>query len=271
MSKATEELRARLVELGVEYTANDEKHVKETCWPYMGELMAVFAEYDNGTTRFACDTWCFTPAQAIAATVGRCDTMELWHEWEQVLFANVSNEVAQDNLNECVHELLDKAATVGGSDVSALRAKVKAQSDYIGKLRGEYKMLDEQMERRCAEHRATIRKLKAELDAATVGEGTLTAEQVRECVKGVYFEGYGDGATHRVNGIEETDWQAIADKLNVTVGTGTCKLVIEKHRRHGPWIYHFGCGYDFWQPTDCPMPILKHCPNCGNPVKKVDE
>lgn len=65
------------------------------------------------------------------------------------------------------------SATVGGSDVSALRAKVKAQSDYIGKLRGEYKALDEQMERRCAEYRATIRKLKAELDAATVGAGTI--------------------------------------------------------------------------------------------------
>lgn len=54
-----------------------------------------------------------TPEQAIAATVGGCDIMGLWHEWEQVLFANVSDEVAQDNLNECVHELLDKAATVG--------------------------------------------------------------------------------------------------------------------------------------------------------------
>ena len=48
-----------------------------------------------------------------AATVGRRDTMELWPEWEHVLFSNVSDEVAQDNLNECVHELLDKAATVG--------------------------------------------------------------------------------------------------------------------------------------------------------------
>ena len=47
------------------------------------------------------------------ATVCRRDTMGLWHEWEQVLFANVSDEVAQDNLNECVHELLDKAATMG--------------------------------------------------------------------------------------------------------------------------------------------------------------
>lgn len=67
----TTELREKLTERGVEYTTNDGKHVKETCWPYMGELMAAFAEYDNGTTRFACDTWCFTPEQAIAATLGR--------------------------------------------------------------------------------------------------------------------------------------------------------------------------------------------------------
>lgn len=68
---ATDELRALLDERGVEWTASDGEHVKETCWPYMGELAAAFAEYGNGTTRFACDTWCFTPAQAIAATLGR--------------------------------------------------------------------------------------------------------------------------------------------------------------------------------------------------------
>ncbi len=43
----------------------------------------------------------------------------------------------------------------------------------------------------------------------------------------------------------------------------TCKLAIEKRSRRAPWIYHFGCGYDFWQPTYCPMPTPKHCPNCG--------
>ena len=68
---ATDELRRMLDERGVEYTTDDGEHVKETCWSYMGELMAAFAEYDNGTTRFACDTWCFTPEQAIAATLGR--------------------------------------------------------------------------------------------------------------------------------------------------------------------------------------------------------
>lgn len=71
MESSTQVLRRLLDERGVEWTANDGEHVKETCWPYMGELTAAFAEYDNGTTRFACDTWCFTPEQAIEATLGR--------------------------------------------------------------------------------------------------------------------------------------------------------------------------------------------------------
>lgn len=67
---ATERVRELLDERGVEWTANDGKYAKETCWTYMGELTAAFTEYNNGTTRFDCDTWCFTPEQAIAVTLG---------------------------------------------------------------------------------------------------------------------------------------------------------------------------------------------------------
>lgn len=42
----------------------------------------------------------------------------------------------------------------------------------------------------------------------------LTAEQVREFVKAVYFDGYSDGSVNRGQHLEETDWQAIADELN---------------------------------------------------------
>lgn len=66
----TTELREKLTERGVEYTTNDSERIKETRWPYMGELMAEFTEYSDGTTHFECDTWCFTPKQAIAATLG---------------------------------------------------------------------------------------------------------------------------------------------------------------------------------------------------------
>jgi hypothetical protein len=47
-----------------------------------------------------------------------------------------------------------------------------------------------------------------------VAHGMLTAEQVLKCVQGVYYEGYNDGNLHRGHGVEETDWQAIADELN---------------------------------------------------------
>lgn len=66
----TERLRKLLKKRGVEYTTSDGEHVKETSWPYMDELTASFAEFDDGKTLFACNTWCFTPEQAIAATLG---------------------------------------------------------------------------------------------------------------------------------------------------------------------------------------------------------
>lgn len=67
---ATEELRKLLDERGVKYTTDDGKYLKETCWRYMGELMAMFIEHKNGETRFELDHWYFTPEQAIAATLG---------------------------------------------------------------------------------------------------------------------------------------------------------------------------------------------------------
>ena len=70
MTSATEKLRAMLDERGVEYTIDDAKSVKSTCWDFMGELSAMFAEFDNGETRFELDHWCFTPEQAVAATLG---------------------------------------------------------------------------------------------------------------------------------------------------------------------------------------------------------
>ena len=66
----TDELRRMLDERGVECTTDDGEYLKETCWAYMGELMAYFVEFDNGTTRFELDHWYFTPEQAIAATLG---------------------------------------------------------------------------------------------------------------------------------------------------------------------------------------------------------
>jgi hypothetical protein len=89
---STEELRRLLDERGVEWTADDGEFVKETGWPYMGELTAAFAEYYDGTTRFACDTWCFTPEQAIEATLGRdtCHDIGTFKSWGLFTCSNCS-------------------------------------------------------------------------------------------------------------------------------------------------------------------------------------
>ena len=52
-------------------------------------------------------------------------------------------------------------------ELTTLRAKVKAQGDYIRKLRGEYRAMSEQFESRLAGYRNRVRKLRAELSAAT--------------------------------------------------------------------------------------------------------
>lgn len=67
-----------------------------------------------------------------------------------------------------------------------------------------------------------------------------------------YFCWYSRGDTaantpmHYMHKLTNAGFTHIEQLLDdATVGAGTCKLVIEKRPRHGPWIYHFGCGYDF--------------------------
>ena len=91
----------------------------------------------------------------------------------------------------------------------------------------------------------------------------LTAEQVRECVEDLYWEGYNDGYVHRGHGIEETDWQAITDKLNAAWNSRaerTCReTTIDKFFNGCD-----SCGY-MWQffysigKRERP----NYCPNCG--------
>ena len=51
----------------------------------------------------------------------------------------------------------------------------------------------------------------------------------------------------------------------------TCKVVIEKRRNPHPWIHRYSCGYDFYQWPDCPMPVQRHCPNCGRRIVKEED
>ena len=94
-------------------------------------------------------------------------------------------------------------------------------------------------------------------DAATLGSGTLTAEQVRECVQSVYMEGYSDGSVNRGAHIDETDWQAIADELNSRTER-TCRNVEDSKVF---WFICSECGHLQQLAT-----MLNYCQKCGAKV-----
>ena len=99
--------------------------------------------------------------------------------------------------------------------------------------------------------------------AAALGGGKLTAEQVRECTEIVYLEGYSDGSVNRGAHIEETDWQAIADELNVMLGSGECEDVSTKNgifkcSECGCTVEEDGVDWGY----------IQFCPDCGRAVKR---
>lgn len=88
----------------------------------------------------------------------------------------------------------------------------------------------------------------------------LTAEQVRECVEDLYWEGYNDGYIHRGHGIEETDWQTITDELN-SRAERTCKIESSYYYDdYDLYEFEFSCGHSVnmydKEPTN-------YCPICG--------
>lgn len=104
--------------------------------------------------------------------------------------------------------------------------------------------------------------------AMTLGCRELTAEQVRECVKTVYFEGYNDGSVGRGPHIEETDWEWIANKLNAKSERETCHCTTPDDA----WCFACSaCGKSFPRSE---LNIahnhgeINYCPNCG--AKVVD-
>ena len=107
-----------------------------------------------------------------AASVGNAYNLtDLWEEWEQVLFANVQDEVAQDNLNECFHALLEKAVTMGREPDGSTMVKLH---DQMNAALFEYERI--QCIEKCDGDGETVVPFVAKMhslleDAATVGVG----------------------------------------------------------------------------------------------------
>lgn len=116
-----------------------------------------------------------------------------------------------------------------------------------------------------AEISRMLRKAADELEqatAATLGSGTLTAEQVMAIA-----------AKHQPDYCSDThvcfDWQAIADDLNGELGSGTCEIDSTIWHDHGGYdsdTYEFvlSCGHSIeWLNREPP----NYCSDCGKKVK----
>jgi len=121
----TEELRKGLDERGVKWSVSFYPDSRFTRWESRGVVWTA-CDLDDGILLNSNNR--ITPEDVIAATVGNAhDLTDLWEEWERVLFANVQDEVAQDNLNECFHVLLEKAATMGRESDGSTMVKLHDQ------------------------------------------------------------------------------------------------------------------------------------------------
>ena len=174
------------------------------------------------------------------------DTMELWPEWEQVLFANVSGEAAQDNLNECVHELLEKAAKVGSGRVGVakqMRTVLESRrtcascpemdnpDSYIVHLQSALKWHDEHVPR------------------PTNPRNTCVVLMGQKPPEEVMFVREGGGVTHYLpEGACVNEW-AESGKFKCS----KCGLQVDSISTN----------------TTAPMPI-RHCPNCGRHLEVSD-
>jgi len=106
-------------------------------------------------------------------------------------------------------------------------------------------------------------KTEAEAIAAwnTRTHGTLTAEQVRKCVRvGACDHGLW-GALD-----EDTDWQTIADELNAELGSGTCELTETDSYSKANEVIHVlecsACG----ETCEHVNGSYPRCPHCGRKV-----
>ena len=84
----------------------------------------------------------------------------------------------------------------------------------------------------------------------------ITAEQVREAIEENSWE-----EAFMLREFNESSWQAIADDLNATLDTGTCKRVKRGTKMDGsPKLRCSECGYGIGDKR------WFYCPKCGRKV-----
>lgn len=99
--------------------------------------------------------------------------------------------------------------------------------------------------------------------AATLGSGTLTAEQVEKAIHDCSTYASYDGCTYYASGIR---LQAIADELNAAIGGGECEIVYHYEARDRSEIgrepVELSCGHIVERHS-------KYCQECGRKIRKA--
>ena len=312
---ATEKLRALLDERGVEYSTKDSAFRDITYWPASNRVVASYScskysETENGMFKTQ-----FTPEQAIAATMGggtmTADDIRdlIEHHSYHVSgnmreFFNGAYEAIADELNATLSRHRAKSHPYGYEHDTGAYDCTRCECGCINDISATYCSdcggeieIDESAEKEYYDgygKRAVFaekhddgslevgeRRYVTE-DAATLGSGTLTAEQVKRIhavIEKHWHDLPADYDMPEATALPEYsyDWQAIADELNATLGSGTCTVTPDFNCSNcGKQIgvvrncemYETCDGRQAWKSLDhevCDVP--NYCPSCGRRVK----
>lgn len=99
--------------------------------------------------------------------------------------------------------------------------------------------------------------------AATLGSGTLTADDIRDLI-----ERHSDAAGGNGRDFHNGAYTAIADELNATLGSGTCELVeTDSYSNDGEIIHVLECS-ECGETCEHVNGSYPRCPHCGKAVKR---
>lgn len=210
---------------------------------------------------------CLTEAEAIAAWNVRTHGTLTAEQVREVLLYHLPHReyysVEQTDAWQAIADELN--ATLGDERLAFLEEKVKLQGDYIYKLLKEKDELFAQNCEAATRHAGQMDRMSRELEAAALGGGKLTAEQVRKAIRKYaeddscyIFEVYGEMCG------------PIADELNAELGSGTCKITATSTNNlmypdyMTKW-YELSCGHSLTLKGD---EAPKWCAVCGKVVER---
>lgn len=229
---ATDELRRMLGERGVEWWNETDPEPQSITMARADEQLIEYHENANGSTGYHIfNMHDLTPEQAIAATLGETPTPPQ---------PTLPKQPPYDEL------------------IESLRRDWDIEASWDGLRRFWYVGLTDEGVRKRDEREATL------------GRGTMTADDVRDLI-----ERHSDACGGNGRDFHNGAYVAIVDELNATLGRGTCHPVTndnlnESEGTGDAWANCSECGHLLCVLTDPRSQMPNYCPNCGRRIVEVD-